>query len=153
MDARLPFPLRVPFAEALGLELWEGVDGEAQVRIDLARQHLNSGGVAHGGVLMSVLDVAMAYAARSADPVALAMDSRLVTLEMKTSFMRPATGSLRATGKLLHRSGTLAFCEATVVDGDGQLCAHATGTFKVLRTGAPTGPEAGPILNLNEEAP
>ena len=40
---------------------------------------------------------------------------------------------MRALGTLLHRTSTLAFCEASVFDGGGQLCAHATGTFKYLR--------------------
>ena len=52
---------------------------------------------------------------------------------MKTSFMRPAEGRLVAEGRLLHRSTTMAFCEGSVFDADRQLCAHATGTFKVLR--------------------
>jgi acyl-coenzyme A thioesterase PaaI-like protein len=52
---------------------------------------------------------------------------------MKTSFVRPAEGELRALGKLLHRTATLAFCEASVLDDEGHLCAHATGTFKYLR--------------------
>jgi uncharacterized protein (TIGR00369 family) len=56
-----------------------------------------------------------------------------VTVEMKTSFMRPAEGRLVARGKLLHRSTTMAFCEASVIDDEGHLCAHATGTFKYLR--------------------
>jgi uncharacterized protein (TIGR00369 family) len=57
----------------------------------------------------------------------------VATIEMKTSFVRPAEGELRALGRLLHRTSTLAFCEASVLDGEGQLCAHATGTFKYLR--------------------
>jgi hypothetical protein len=52
---------------------------------------------------------------------------------MKTSFMRPGEGELRALGKLLQRTTTLAFCEASVLDADGALCAHATGTFKYVR--------------------
>jgi acyl-coenzyme A thioesterase PaaI-like protein len=40
---------------------------------------------------------------------------------------------LRAPAKLLHRSTTMAFCEASVFDDDNHLCAHATGTFKYLR--------------------
>jgi acyl-coenzyme A thioesterase PaaI-like protein len=36
-------------------------------------------------------------------------------------------------GTLLHRTSTLAFCEASVFDDGGHLCAHATGTFKYLR--------------------
>jgi len=47
--------------------------------------------------------------------------------------VHPAEGLLTARGKLLHRTPTLAFCEAHVVDEKGQLCAHGTGTFKYLR--------------------
>jgi uncharacterized protein (TIGR00369 family) len=63
--SQLPFPLRIPFVEELGLELWAFADGKAEVRVDLAEAHLNSWEVAHGGVLMTLLDVAMAHAARS----------------------------------------------------------------------------------------
>jgi acyl-coenzyme A thioesterase PaaI-like protein len=51
---------------------------------------------------------------------------------MKTSFFRPGEGAqvLRGEGRLLHRTRTLAFAEATIYDEAGQACAHATGTFK-----------------------
>ena len=61
----LPFPLRIPFVEQLGFELWGFGGGQAEVRMDIAETHLNSWEVAHGGVLMTLLDVAMAHAARS----------------------------------------------------------------------------------------
>jgi uncharacterized protein (TIGR00369 family) len=89
--------------------------------------------VAHGGVLMTMLDVAMAQAARSVQTHASVDRAGVATIEMKTSFVRPAEGELRALGKLLHRTSTLAFCEASVFDDMGRLCAHATGTFKYLR--------------------
>jgi hypothetical protein len=57
----------------------------------------------------------------------------VVTIEMKTSFFRPGEGRLRAVGKLLHRSATMAFTEGHVYGADGQLCAHATGTFKYVK--------------------
>jgi uncharacterized protein (TIGR00369 family) len=85
--------------------------------------------VAHGGVLMTMLDVAMAMAARSSN----LEGPGVAAVEMKTSFMRPGEGELRALGKLLHRTATMAFCEASVIDTEGQLCAHATGTFKYVR--------------------
>ncbi len=127
------FPLHIPFVEHLGLELWGFGDGKAELRVDLAACHLNSWEVAHGGVLMTLLDVAMAHAARahhSHDPTSA---PGVATVEMKTSFMRPAEGELRALGHLMHRTSTMAFCEGRVVDGHGELCAHATGTFKYLR--------------------
>ena len=137
----LPFPRPIPFVDTLGMELWGFGAGQAELRIDLQPGHLNSWQVAHGGLLMTLLDVAMAHAARSGAALqgADATDSGpgLVTVEMKTSFMRPAEGRLRALGTLLHRTATLAFTEGRVLDESGRLCAHATGTFKYLR-GLPT---------------
>jgi acyl-coenzyme A thioesterase PaaI-like protein len=69
---------------------------------------------------------------------------------MKTSFVRPAEGELRAVGKLLHRTSTLAFCEASVFDDGGHLCAHATGTFKYLR--ALPGPKGVKVQRGNPPA-
>ena len=52
---------------------------------------------------------------------------------------------MRAIGKLLHRTATLAFCEGSVFDEDGHLCAHATATFKYLRALPATGRHAKPL--------
>jgi uncharacterized protein (TIGR00369 family) len=150
----------VPFVETLGLELWAMADGCAELRVDLADAHLNSWAVAHGGVLMTMLDVAMAHAARSA--LGLRPDSApsatrelpgVVTVEMKTSFMRAAEGRLRALASVQHRSTTLAFTEGRVLDAQGRLCAHATATFKFLRA-LPTGTRtAKALLRQEEKAP
>ncbi len=129
----LKFPLLIPFVEQLGLELHHFGDGKAEIQVDLDAAHLNSWEVAHGGVLMTMLDVAMAHAARSIHAKEPDQGPGLVTIEMKTSFMRPAEGRLVAKGLLLHRSTTMAFCEGSVFDEDMQLCAHATATFKYLR--------------------
>jgi uncharacterized protein (TIGR00369 family) len=125
----LKFALDIPFVEALGMQLWRFDAGIAEISLEVQPQMLNSWQVAHGGVVMTLLDVAMAHAARSAR---LDDDSTgsIVTIEMKTQFMRPAQGRLVATGKLLHASARVAFCEASVHDAGGRLCAHATGTFK-----------------------
>ena len=69
-----------------------------------------------------------------------------VTIEMKTSFMRPAKGALRATGRLLHRTATMAFTEGSVFDASGKLCIHATGTFKFVPR-LPTSPTSTQPLN------
>jgi len=130
----MKFPLRIPFVEALGFELHHFEGGHAELRVDLDEAHLNAWDVAHGGVLMTLLDVAMAHAARSIHAHQPDFGPGVVTVEMKTSFMRPAEGRLRASAELLHRSTTMAFCEASVFDDDGHLCAHATGTFKYLRS-------------------
>ena len=148
---RLTFPVRIPFVEELGLELWGFHDGQAELRVDLAAAHLSSWEVAHGGVLMTMLDVAMAHAARSVHRGEPGTGPGVATIEMKTTFMRPAEGELRALGTLLHKTATMAFCEARVLDAQGQACAHATGTFKYLRA-LPTGGRQAKPLQRREPA-
>ena len=51
------------------------------------------------------------------------------TLEMKTSFLRPAMpGGLRALGRVLKWGRTICFTEGELYDGQGRLLAKATGT-------------------------
>jgi acyl-coenzyme A thioesterase PaaI-like protein len=69
---------------------------------------------------------------------------------MKTSFLRPAEGRLRAEGTLLDKTTTMAFTEGRVFDEAGRLCAHATGTFKYLR-GLPTGGRRSKTLQRASE--
>jgi uncharacterized protein (TIGR00369 family) len=72
-----------------------------------------------------------------------------VTVEMKTAFMRPGTGALRARGRVLHRTSSLAFCEGSIVGADDTLLAHATGTFKYLRA-LPAGGRQLKTLNASD---
>ena len=139
------FGAEIPFVTLLGftLELFEG--GESVLGYTPAPAHLNSFAVTHGGACMTLLDVAMAVAARSVQK-----DMGVVTIEMKTSFMRPAPGDgspLTAKGRLMHRSTSLAFTEATIYDAQGQACAHATGTFKYVRRQLAADGEAATALN------
>jgi uncharacterized protein (TIGR00369 family) len=123
----MKFGVEVPFVKLLGFELLLFEGGHSTVRYDPQAEHLNTFDVTHGGAIMTLLDVAMASAARSVAP-----DQGVVTIEMKTSFMRPAVGPLSAHGELVHRTATLAFTQATVRDAQGRACAQATGTFKYL---------------------
>ena len=125
------FGTEIPFVTHLGFALERFEGGESALGYTPLPEHLNSFAVTHGGVCMTLLDVAMALAARSVQK-----EMGAITIEMKTSFMRPAPGDgsrLTARGRLLHRTATLAFTEATLYDAKGQACAHATGTFKYVK--------------------
>ena len=137
----MEFSVRIPFVDLLGFRLERMEGGEAQMAYDPAPEHLNSFDVVHGGVGMTLLDLGMAHAARSLQP-----DMGCVTIEMKTSFVRAAKGPLLARGLVLHRTATMAFTEGRVLDAGGQLCSHATGTFKFVPR-LPTGP--GRVNPLN----
>lgn len=134
----MEFLVHIPFVHELGLELLRLEPGQAELALSLRETQTNSWGVAHGGVTMTLLDVAMAHAARSPSQPGGAPQPGVVTLEMKTSFMRPGQGRLTATGRLMHRTASLAFTEGTVRDAAGEVVAHATGTFKYMR-GLPVG--------------
>ena len=131
MTAAIPFPRHIPFVEALGVELWAFGSGKAELRLHVQPEQTNSHGMAHGGVQMTLLDVAMAHAARSGCDSG--EDPGVVTIEMKTSFMRTAKGTLTARGTLLHRTQGMAFTEGGIYDQAGHLCTHATGTFKFVK--------------------
>ena len=132
------FLVTIPFVETLGFELLRFEKGEAEIALELRDELCNSWGVAHGGVTMTLLDVAMAHAARTPGDEGGAELQGVVTVEMKTSFLRPGLGRLLGTGKRLHRTASLAFCEGSVFDAEQRLVAHATGTFKYMR-GLPVG--------------
>ncbi|SAL66693.1 thioesterase [Caballeronia choica] len=118
-----------PFVDSLGVQLIKATDGASEVLMPLADGHLNTWGIAHGGVTMTLADVALAMAARS-----LAGDGiGVVTVEMKVNFMQPGRGELRAFGRVLHRSTTMAYCEGEIRDSEGHFVAKALGTFKYMR--------------------
>jgi uncharacterized protein (TIGR00369 family) len=127
------FGAYIPFVDHLGFEMVFFDDGQSELRYTPEPEHLNSFNVTHGGAVMTLLDVTLATAARSVDKAV-----GVVTIEMKTSFMQPARGTLTGKGRLIHRTRSMAFTEGTVFDADGKVCAHATGTFKyVTRAPAP----------------
>ncbi len=127
----IPFGVPIPFVDHLGFSLEKFEGGESELRFAPRAEHFNSFAVTHGGAVMTFLDVIMATAARSVDP-----EMGVVTIEMKTTFMRPAKvlpgQALLGKGHLQHRTRSMAFTEGSVFDAQGQLCAHATGTFKYV---------------------
>jgi uncharacterized protein (TIGR00369 family) len=136
----MKFQTHIPFVEHLGFELLKFADGEAEIAVTLREELCNSWSVAHGGVTMTLLDVTMAHAARATGREGDGQSNGIgvVTIEMKTSFMRPGLGRLVAKGRRVHGTASLAFCEAQVFDEKGALVAQASGTFKYLK-GLPAG--------------
>jgi uncharacterized protein (TIGR00369 family) len=78
-----------------------------------------------GGYLCAMLDECMSVACM----VASGMTCVAPTLEMKTSFLRPAMpGLLKGIGRVLKWGRTIAFTEGEIYDAEGRLLAKATGT-------------------------
>ncbi len=122
------FGIYIPFADFLGFEFVSSKDGHSVLAYQALDAHMNSFQVTHGGALMALMDVSMANAARSVES-----GSRVVTIELKSSFFNPAKGLLKAYGSVLHRTKSMAFMETKIMDAQNVLCAHATGTFRYVK--------------------
>jgi uncharacterized protein (TIGR00369 family) len=127
------FTVHIPFVEMIGFELISFDGGRSEIALTLRDELANARNMAHGGVLMTMLDVSMAHAARSPNQPGHNLTSGVVTIEMKTTFIRPGTGRLVARGNLIHRTMTMGFCESSIFNEGGLVVAQATGTFKYVR--------------------
>jgi uncharacterized protein (TIGR00369 family) len=116
----------VPFTVHLGMRVDRAEGGEAAVSMDLAPHMLNNHGAGHGGVLMTLLDVAMANAALSRIDFA----REVVTVDVHVAFMSPTSGRLVATARATGGGKSVCFCEARVEDASGRVAAQAMGTFR-----------------------
>jgi uncharacterized protein (TIGR00369 family) len=125
---QLNFDIRVPFVDALGLELLEMGAGRARVRFTPRPEHLNSWQGLHGGMVMAVLDVALTTASRSLVPACIGC----ATVELKTNFLAAAIGTVVAEGRAQRAGRSLIFAEGEMRDGAGTVLAKASGTFKLI---------------------
>lgn len=125
---------RIPFIAHLGLVTEALGEGSARLSMALPRHFTNSLGTAHGGVIMSLLDVALCTAARTLHPDSVGV----VTIDMSTSFIGGGKGDkLLAEARVLKDGRSMTFVEGEARNADGSLVAKAIGTVKVRM------PEAG----------
>lgn len=117
----------IPFAERLGVRLVHRDVGDVRLELDLNDDHMNSWQMAHGGVIMSMLDIAMAMSAKTLDEAS----SDAATVELKTNFLKAATGRITARALAQRAGRSLVFVEGEMRNEPQELLARATGTFKL----------------------
>lgn len=137
---------RSGFAGMLGLRVISGEHGEAVVECDVGPDHLNVGGSVHGGVVATLVDVAVAVACHSLD--AERPGRATATTELNVTFLLPATrGPLSCRARIRRRGRSLAVGEAEVTDPSGRLLAVGRATYLVGGAGpAPGRPGADDSL-------
>lgn len=115
------------FGENLGIKVVSLEQGSCRAELEIQRGHLNSLGVAHGGVLTALADVTMGNACRSI------CDKKVVTVELKLSFMRPVLkGSVVAEARALKKGEHLIFANCTIFNEKGLEAAIALGTYMMI---------------------
>jgi uncharacterized protein (TIGR00369 family) len=115
-------------SRTLGFRMLSVSQAERRVEVAFdARADLlcNPMGQVQGGYICAMLDECMSVAGL----VASGMTSVMPTLEMKTSFFRPAMpGPLRGVGTVARWGKTIAFLEGELYDDNDRLLAKATAT-------------------------
>jgi uncharacterized protein (TIGR00369 family) len=122
------FGVNIPFVENLGIRLVERSKERAVVSLSKRPELLNSWGAAHGGVIMTMLDLVMSIAVRGYYGV----PGGVLTVDLSVGFLSASYGDIVAEGRVLHAGKSTAFCEAEAKDEAGKLLAKAIGTFKLL---------------------
>jgi uncharacterized protein (TIGR00369 family) len=119
---------RAPSTETLGFRILAVNQASLTVEAEFvarAETMANPMKLIQGGFLVGMLDEVMSTACVMASGLTAAAP----TLEMKTSFLRPARpGPLRGVGRVLRWGRTIAFTEGELYDPEGRLVAKATGT-------------------------
>lgn len=121
------FGADIPFVGYCGIEPIESGEGRSRLEVQIEPHHGNQMGVAHGGLLMTLLDVCMGSAARSA------VGSNVVTVDMQVAFTAPASGRLVGRGRVVRAGKSLIFVEADICNAAGDVVCRGTSVFKTAR--------------------
>ncbi len=119
------------FTDHLGFRTLGMRDGAFVIELDVEPRHLSRAARVHGGVLFALLDTALGRAVIEELPEGRGC----ATVEIKINYFRPVqSGTVRASGRCMQRTRSLAYAEGDVVNADGKLLARATGTFFLTDT-------------------
>jgi uncharacterized protein (TIGR00369 family) len=132
MNDRLQFTRdyqkRIPFVAHLKILTEALGEGAARLSLPIEPHLTNSLGTVHGGVIASLLDVALCTAARTLHPES----TGVVTVDLSTSFIGGGSGArLLAEARVLKDGRSMTFVEAEAKNEDGSLVAKAIATVRV----------------------
>ena len=122
-------PRLTELAKTIGFEITEFSGGSCVVECTIREDHLNMGGVAHGGIHATLLDSAMGGTLVST----LAKEEWCATAQIDISYLNAVgTGThLIATGEVIRRGRNLAHMEGRLTTDDGTLVATAKGIWAI----------------------
>ena len=122
----------MPFADLVGVRIVDSSAEEVRGRLDWSEERCTSGGVLHGGALMTLADsLGGACAFLNLPPGALT-----ATIESKTNFFRTVTrGTVEAVARPLHIVKSTIVVQTDLLDEEGRRVAQVTQTQAVLKPG------------------
>ncbi len=114
---------RLSFLERLGVR----GDDAGHLILDVKPGHLRTLGIAHGGVIATLLDSVMGMNANRSSPA----DHYVVTAQLNVHFIRPSFEgeTLIASSQVRHNGRKTAVADGEIRTSDGALVATASATF------------------------
>ena len=117
------------FTGYCGIRIDKVEQGYCEVSIPrLEPHHLNPRGMAHGGLICTLMDVCAGVTAIYAH----GETRNIVTQNCDIHYLRPAAGSLRAVGRVLKAGRSTCVSQVELMGEDGQLCAQGSFTLFYL---------------------
>lgn len=105
------FLQRQHFMKHIGFKLNVINEGKTEGYLELDKIHQQQKGLVHGGVIATVADITMGFAAYTAVPE----DHHVVTGDLKISYLNPGKGdALIVKGWILKQGRKINFCESEV---------------------------------------
>ena len=113
----------------IGLKVIKLDKGYAETELAYSENILRTGGVLHGGAIMTVIDYTGGLATMTVND-----GDDQVTQELKINFLEPMkNGPFRCVGRVIRAGRTAVVVEVEFYDRDGVLGAKALGTWYILR--------------------
>lgn len=118
-----------PFHKLLGLTLVEWRENYARLVCDTGARHANRSGIVHGGVLLSLIDQAGAFAGLWCSVPGNIR--KAVTVDLDCRFTGQVTsGRVNAEGRVVSAGRTMFFCRTEVFDEAGRMVAFGASTHR-----------------------
>ncbi len=115
-----------PFGRWWGYRVEELGAGRARLVLPFQSNFERPGGVLQGGCAMTLADVSFWIAGMTV----IGEDPSAVTLQMSSSFLRPALlGDIRSEARILRAGRRILYGEASVMDMAGNLLTHHVLTY------------------------
>jgi uncharacterized protein (TIGR00369 family) len=123
----------MPFADLIGIRIVDSQPEEVRGLLDWAPERCTSGGVMHGGALMTLADSLGGACAF----LNLPAGALTATIESKTNFFRPVTrGTVEAVARPLHVGKSTIVVQTDLLDEEGRRVAQVTQTQAVVKPGS-----------------
>ncbi len=121
---------RGPLLDLLGFRLTVEAPGRVTVAYTVGPDHLRTAGIAHGGIIATLMDTALGFASASRAPEGL----DVVTAQINVNFIRPAWMGerLEARGEVRHWGRKTAVASGEIRTESGALVATGSATLVYL---------------------